>query len=1051
MDEIKSFINTLKSEKSAIKPLDIARSCRDLLLNAIKSIFEKKSAEVPQKASLLELIDSPAVREYANNDADIINSLHYIRILGSSANQGRSIKKSEAELAAKNLEYFDSYCDWKDNRPADSEATDYPAMPYMSEANTRKLYIDLYLKEAGWEVLEKENVVLPSKAGIEIKVEGMPNSEGIGFCDYVLYGKDGRPLAIVEAKKTSVGAEKGRHQVELYGECMSAKYGYVPILYYTNGYEIWCIDGIYPPRRLLAYHTESELEILLQRRNRADITNVKIDDNITNRGYQKQAITAICDRLNKKHRRGLLVMATGTGKTRVAISLVDVLSKCGWIKKVLFLADRTSLVSQAHTNFKDLLPNFPTCVLSENGANKNLGAHLMFSTYQTMINYIDSDDKIFSTGRFDLILIDEAHRSIFNKYGSIFGYFDSFLVGLTATPKSDVDFNTYRIFNCESGEPNFAYGLEEAVKDGYLVPYKVINRTTKGLKRGFKYSELSDDEKRQLEEVYENYTPTPEFTISSAKLFREIYNENTCDLVIQDLMNDGLKVNQGDLLGKTIIFAYDHKHAQMIVDRFNALYPQYGGEYCQLIDNYINYANDLIKKFKTNENFRIAVSVDMLDTGIDVPSILNLVFFKPVKSKVKFVQMIGRGTRLCKDLFGVGRDKTHFLIFDYCDNFNYFNERENPPESTNAQLSITQRLFNLRLAVLCELQSLSHQEIEFNKNYYLRLKDNLHSEVCKIKANTFRIQVRGEMQFVDKYSDKNTWINISPIMRSEIERHITYLLDSDITEDPKIKSFDARMFYAEVSMLESGNIKSAASHVKNIREICQFLLDEKSSIPQVLAMKNQLKQLASQQYWDAPTIESLETLREAIRGLMIFLDSSASGRKIDVHISDEVISNGDNINTTIDIRTYRQKVIDYLLEHSDSPVIKKIKNLEKINAADLKELERILWNELGSEEDYKKTTNTKNLAVFIRSLVGLEQSAINEKFGAFLSGNVLNPQQQEFVKTIIDYVRENGNIELSDLANTSPFNEYSIVDIFGDNIEILQTIVNTFNNAVLAA
>ena len=1050
MDAIKSFLNKLKNEQPTIKPFDIARNCRDLLLEAIKSIFAKKCAEVPPKASLLELINSPILSEYANNDSDIINSLHYIRILGSSAKQGRNIKKTEAELAAKNLEYFDSYCAWKEESVSDAQSS-YPKMPYMSEANTRKLYIDLYLKEAGWEVLEKENTPYPSKAGIEIKVEGMPNAEGVGFCDYVLYSKSGRPLAIIEAKKTSVGAEKGRHQVELYGEYMKAKYGYVPILYYTNGYEIQCIDGIYPPRRLIAYHTESELEILLQRRNRADITNIKINDSITNRGYQKQAITAICDRLNKKHRRGLLVMATGTGKTRVAISLVDVLSKCGWIKKVLFLADRTSLVSQAHTNFKDLLPNFPTCVLSENGANKNLGAHLMFSTYQTMINYIDSDDKIFSTGRFDLILIDEAHRSIFNKYGSIFGYFDSFLVGLTATPKSDVDFNTYRIFNCESGEPNFAYSLDEAVKDGYLVPYKVINRTTKGLKRGFKYGDLSDDEKRQLEEVYENYTPTPEFTISGAKLFREIYNENTCDLVIQDLMNDGLKVNQGDLLGKTIIFAYDHKHAQMIVDRFNALYPQYGGEYCQLIDNYINYANDLINKFKTNDNFRIAVSVDMLDTGIDIPSILNLVFFKPVKSKVKFVQMIGRGTRLCKDLFGQGRDKTHFLIFDYCDNFNYFNEHENPPETTSVQLSITQRLFNLRLALLCELQSITHQEIEFNRAYYLKLKDELFADVAKIKRNSYRLQVREEMRFVDKYADIDTWINISPIMRSEIERHITYLLDSDIAEDPKIKSFDARMFYVEISMLETGNIKSASPHVKNIREICQFLLDEKSSIPQVLAKKTQLQQLSSQQYWNEPTIESLEMLREAVRALMIFLDSSANGRKIDVHISDEVISNGNNINTTIDIRTYRQKVIDYLLEHSDSPVIKKIKNLEKINAADLKELERILWNELGSEEDYKKTTNTKNLAVFIRSLVGLEQSAINEKFGAFLSGNVLNPQQQEFVKTIIDYVRENGNIELSDLANTSPFNEYSIVDIFGDNIEILQTIVNTFNNAVLAA
>ncbi len=1051
MDEIRKFLDKLKNGQQRIKPLEIAQNCRNLLFNAVKSIFTKKGEEVPQKASLLELLDSPTVNEYLSNDTDIVNSLHYIRILGSSAKQGLSVKKTESELAVKNLEYFNNYCEWKEQNISGSDVTSYPKMPYMSEANTRKLYIDLYLKEAGWDVMEKENIPSHSKAGIEIEVEGMPNSKRLGYCDYVLYGKDGRPLAIVEAKKTSVEPEKGRHQVELYGECMKAKYGYIPILYYTNGYEIRCIDGIYPPRRLLAFHTESELEVLLQRRNRSDITNIKINDNITNRGYQKQAITAIYDRLNKKHRRGLLVMATGTGKTRISISLVDVLARSGWVKNVLFLADRTSLVSQAHSNFKDLLPEFPTCVLSEGGNDKNIGARLMFSTYQTMINYIDSEDKIFSTGRFDLILIDEAHRSIFNKYGTIFEYFDSFLIGLTATPKSDVDFNTYRIFNCESGEPNFAYGLEEAVKDKYLVPYRVVNKTTKRLQHGFKYEELSADERRQLEEQYGDIAPTPEFTVSSSKLFREIYNENTCDVVIQELMNNGLKVSQGDLLGKTIIFAYNHKHAQMIVDRFNVLYPRYGSEYCQLIDNYVNYADDLIEKFKVNDNFRIAVSVDMLDTGIDVPSVLNLVFFKPVNSKVKFMQMIGRGTRLCKNIFGIGQDKTHFLIFDFCDNFNYFNEHENPPESKCKQLSISQRLFNLRLAVLCELQGIKHQEIEFNRNYYLRLKDELHSEVAKIKLNSVRIQVREELCFVDKYSDINTWTNISPLMRSEIERHITYLLDSYIEEDTKIKSFDARMFYAEISMLESGNIKSASAHVRNIMEVCQFLLDEKASIPQVLEKKRELQQLSSQQYWDSPTIESLESLRAAVRELMVFLDSAGNGKKFDVHISDEVLPNGKNTGISIDIRTYKQKVIDYLLEHSNNPVVKKIKNLEKINANDLKELEHILWNELGSKADYEKTTDTENLAVFIRSLVGLEQSAINEKFGDFLSGNVLNPQQQEFVKTIIDYVRENGNIELRDLANTSPFNEYPIIDIFGENLEVLQYIVNTFNNVVVAA
>ena len=1050
MDDIKSFITKQQDEQSKLSPLEIARTCRDLLLKAITSIFAKKEVEVPPKASLLELVDSPIVKDYVNHDSDIINSLHYIRILGSSAKQGKDIKKSEAKLASQNLGYFDNYCDWKDSHTETSDACEYERMPYMSEANTRKLYIDLYLKEAGWSVLEKENVILPSKAGIEIEVEGMPNSQGVGYCDYVLYGKDGKPLAIVEAKKTSVCVETGRHQVELYGECMKAKYGYVPILYYTNGYEIQCIDGIYPPRSLIAYHTEAELELMLQRRNRADITKIDINENITNRAYQKQAITSICYRLNQKHRRGLLVMATGTGKTRISISLVDVLAKNNWVKNVLFLADRTSLVSQAKENFKDLLPNFPICVLSENGSNKNLDARLMFSTYQTMINYIDSEEKIFSTGRFDLILIDEAHRSIFNKYGTIFSYFDSFLVGLTATPKSDVDFNTYRIFNCESGEPNFAYGLEEAVKDGYLVPYKVLNRTTKRLQRGFRYDELSEEEKRQLEERYSDYTPSPDFTISGNKIFREIYNETTCDVVIQDLMKDGMKVDQGQLLGKTIIFAYNHDHAQMIVERFNALYPKYGAEYCQLIDNYVNYADDLIRKFKTNENFRIAVSVDMLDTGIDVPDILNLVFFKPVKSKVKFVQMIGRGTRLCKNLFGFGRDKTHFLIFDYCDNFNYFSEKQDPPESPGNQLSITQRLFNLRLNLLCELQSIKHQEIEFNKNYYLKLRDQLHQDVSQIKSNSMRIQVREEMRFVDKYSDKNTWVNISPLMRAEIERHITYLLDNDILEDPKIKSFDARMFYIEVSMLESDNVKGASAHVRIVREIAQFLLDKKASIPQVLNRKTELEQLASQQYWENPSIESLENLREAIRELMKFLDSNNRGERIDVSISDETLQNGDDTNITIDIRTYRQKVLDYLAENSDSAVIKKIQNLEKITSEDLEELERILWHELGSEEDYHKTTNVDNLAVFIRSLVGLEQSAINEKFGEFLSGNILNPEQQEFVKNIIDYVQENGNIELSDILHTEPFSNFDISSLFGEHVGVVKYVINTMNECVAA-
>lgn len=746
IDLLKQNLITAAEIKDAAERV---KAYRGVLTDAIDYIYESTNTHKPEKASLLELVDSDVLANYVQ-DSDVINSLHYVRILGMNAEHDQKIKKTADKLAYDNLAYFIGLIEAQEK----GTRAQYQKPPYMSEANTRKLYIDLYLKEAGWDVLDTENVAIAGKAGIEIKVEGMPNAQGIGFCDYVLYGRDGNPLAIVEAKKTSVSPEKGRHQVDLYGECMKAIYGYKPILYYTNGYVTKVIDGIYPDRTVMAFHTIDELELMMQRRNRGNITDLKISDRITNRPYQKMAITNLCEWLNQKHRRGLLVMATGTGKTRVAISLVDVLSRNNWVKNVLFLADRTSLVNQAKKNFAKLLPNMSICELSGN-EEKDYNARLMFCTYQTMINYIDAEDKRFTSGRFDLIIIDEAHRSIFNKYGSIFAYFDSLLVGLTATPKSEVDANTYRIFGCESGIPNFDYSLEEAVKDKYLVNYKSFSRTTKLLKRGIKYNELTEDEKRQLDEYFVDEPPTPDFTVSEKELFKKIFNKNTCCEILEELMQYGIKTNGGELLGKSIIFAYNHHHAQMIVDCFHELYPDHPANYCQLIDNYVKYADDLILKFENDDEFRIAVSVDMLDTGIDVPAVVNLVFFKPVKSKIKFVQMIGRGTRLCENLFGEGKDKTHFIIFDYCGNFEYFDAHPDGTDGMGGR-SLSQRLFEVRLDILHELQRIEYQEQEFARSYYNKTKDLLHAAVYRIKGHSARMQVRAEMQYVDKYSDYAT-------------------------------------------------------------------------------------------------------------------------------------------------------------------------------------------------------------------------------------------------------------------------------------------------------
>lgn len=1040
-------ITQIKSESQKAIGLDTinAKVCgyRYVLSLIIDYIFEKSGNKKPEKASLLELIDSDIVADYIK-DADIINSLHYIRILGINAEHEQKIKKTEDKLAQSNLLYVIGLIEAQEAGARQS----YQKPPYMSEATTRKLYIDLYLREAGWDVLDTENVAVAGKAGIEIKVDGMPNGQGIGFCDYVLYGRDGKPLAIVEAKKTSVSPEKGRHQVDLYGDCMKAVYGYKPILYYTNGYVTKVIDGLYPDRQVMAFHTIEELELMLQKRNRGDITDTKVDPRIAGRPYQSMAITNLCEWLNQKHRRGLLVMATGTGKTRVSIALVDVLTRNNWVKNVLFLADRTSLVHQAKMNFNKLLPNMSICELSGND-EKDFNARLMFCTYQTMINYIDAEDKRFTSGRFDLIIIDEAHRSIFNKYGSIFSYFDSLLVGLTATPKSEVDANTYRIFGCESGTPNFDYSLEEAVKDHYLVNYKSFNRTTAILKRGVKYKDLSPEDQQKIDLIYEEETPTPDFTIPENKIFKKIFNEDTCRKILEEVMNNGIKTNGGEKLGKTIIFAYNHHHAEMIVECFRQMYPSHPANYCQLVDNYVKYADDLITKFEEDDEFRIAVSVDMLDTGIDVPAVVNLVFFKPVKSKIKFVQMIGRGTRLCKDLFGPGRDKTHFIIFDYCGNFEYFDQH---PDGTDGQQarSLSQRFFEIRLDVLYELQRIEYQETEFGKAYYDKLKQDLVNEIIEIKKNSSRLQVRAEMQYVDKFSDFEEWTCLSPVMVKEIKLHLTPLLDSGLKGNDLMVAFDVRMLDIELSVLVQGNTGKANKDVKVIREVSKYLLT-KASVPQILEKAEQLKTLVSEQYWSDPTVESLESLREDVRELMKFLEHGKSPI-VDIDAEDETESNGEgNNNSGFDIRTYREKVLDYLATHSNSLVIQKIQRLENINADDLKELERILWQELGTKDEYEQSTDIDNLAVFVRSLVGMNQDAINEKFGEFISGNTLNAQQQEFVKAIINYVRENGDIRREDLLEKAPFDNYDIMTLFGENIATIVNIVNVIHNCVSVA
>ena len=1078
------------AEENLLSNPDIcAINARRALEYIVRALYQMKNIETPERVSLFELVDGEPFREFIG-DERVMMSVHYVRKVGNSGAHAASVSKKEAFFCLLNiynvvaailikLRLVDSVKPFDNSllpkapetptivpvkvaaiAPSDKiiEAADkvavestkpVEALPInISEAETRRMYIDLMLKEAGWDILEADGLIQPSKACIEVELEGMPNAHEVGFADYVLFGSNGKPLAVIEAKRTSVSPTKGKHQAELYADCIEKKYGVRPVIYYTNGFQTYIIDGLgYPPRRLFSFHTEADLERMLQKRNRKGISDFTVNDNITDRYYQKTAIKAVCEHYNSKHRKGLLVMATGTGKTRVAISLVDVLKRNDWVKNVLFLADRTSLVKQAHKNFVKLLPNETTCVLNE-GGDRDLNARITFSTYQTMINFIDTDEKPFSVGRFDLIIIDEAHRSIFGKYGAIFNYFDAMLIGLTATPRDEVDKSTYDIFEMEQGSPNYAYELEDAVSDGYLVNYAGFKRGTMILKEGIKYSNLSQEEKSQMERIWE-YEKTRKALegdeyhrdIANNEMFTYIHNIDTIDKVLQDLMENGLKVQSGERIGKTIIFAYRHTHAELIVERFNTLYPEYGAGFCALIDNQVTYAQDLIDKFeKRDAEPQIAVSVDMLDTGIDVPDVLNLVFFKPVKSKIKFMQMIGRGTRLSQGVFG-DKDKNEFYIFDWCCNFDYFEKNPNGKEAPTTQ-SLTERLFNLRADIAFHLQHQKYQEDEFAKNLHDDIKTLLKGQVAMLSDS--HISVRAKWEQVSHFKEDSAWVYVSELDTLTLKNDIAPLLTKN-TLDENAKKFDVLVLAIELSMLDDE--VGAGKAVQNVQFVAEKL-QEKASIPQIQARMETIKEVLNPVCWENVSLSWLEKVREDMRDLTKFLIGDKKQWFV-VDIEDVLSYDGESAGIVTRV-SYKQRILDFLAANRNLPVLNKIYAMEQLTIADIRELERILWKELGDKEDYDRYTAGMpcgaNVAIFIRSIIGVNRKDAVERFATFISGSQLNAEQEEFLMTIISYVCENGDITKEIVVNEAPFDEK--LSVFSTYMLPLAKYIDNIHNVI---
>ncbi|MBQ9021231.1 MAG: DEAD/DEAH box helicase family protein [Eggerthellaceae bacterium] len=930
----------------------------------------------------------------------------------------------------------------------------------ISEYETRVLYIDTDLKLAGWDL--NQDVLQ------EREVHGMPveagDSSGKGFIDYLLLGKDGKPLAILEAKRTMYSPQKGLQQARLYAQCLQEEYGYAPPIFLSNGYETFFVDDqAAPMRKVSGVFSQGELQTIMNRRGKlVPLSQVQVNTDIAGDAkhyYQMEAIRKVCNNIEEGHRKSLLVMATGTGKTRVSAALVDVLMRGNRVKNVLFLADRVALVSQAKYAFQQYLPNESLCNLCKNKDERD--ARIVFSTYPTILNAIDSvrneeGNRMYTPAHFDLIVIDEAHRSIFKKYKEIFEYFDAFMVGLTATPVNEVDRNTYDFFEVERGVPTYVYEYATAVyQDHVLVPFTGIETHTSFLDEGITYADLSPEEQEALEEAYqEEGEEVPEY-IPESDIDVWLFNDETVDGVLQMLMEKGIHVDGGETIGKTIIFAANRKHAEFIVERFGKLYPHLPGDYIKHVMHDYDYSHTIIDEFKLKGSPRIVVSVDMMDTGVDVPEIVNLVFFKKVRSKIKFWQMIGRGTRLCPNLDvvdpldeehpgGAYADKERFFIFDWCRNFEFFNEGGETVEG-RVGASLSEAVFCRQVQLIKDFQHADYAGLEWEE-WRGKLVEDVHGQVQLLDEELVSVRLRRPA--VQKFKQEVSYVFLNDADLSTLQTDIAPLVHNDESDIDALR-FDALMYGFMCSLCEGAGVGPYRSRLLSIASGLQEMI----TIPQVKDKLPLLQRITSEGFFEDITALVLEKVRKELRGIIRFLVGNGPGRKvIYTKLSDPVTEMKINVGAMPEenFDDYKLKVNRYLSDFAGNAVIAKLHHNEPLDEGDLEELERLFTQELGTAEDYSYTYGETPFGLLVRSIVKLDREAAMEAFAEFINDEELNNQQIAFVHRVIDYIVANGFMEPEVLAQPPFDRPQSFARLFDrKRQELLVSIIRSVKDNAL--
>lgn len=900
-----------------------------------------------------------------------------------------------------------------------------------SESQTRSDLIDKQLALSGWDtsdptqVIEEFDILVALAEGVK---EARTRYEGHQFSDYVLLGKDGKPLAVVEAKKTSRDAALGREQAKQY--CYNIQRqsgGELPFCFFTNGHELyfWDLENA-PPRKVVGFPTRDDLERFgYIRRNRKPLTQEFINTSIAGRDYQIRAIRSVLEGIEQKKRDFLLVMATGTGKTRTCIALTDALMRAGHAEKVLFLVDRIALREQALAAFKEHMPNEPRW--------PNVGEKLIakdrrvyVATYLTMLNIIRDETQHLSPHFFDFIVVDESHRSIYNTFGEVLDYFKTITLGLTATPTDIIDHNTFELFHCEDGIPTFAYTYEEAVNNvpPYLCNFQVMKIQTKFQMEGISKRTISlEDQKKLILQGKE----IEDINFEGTQLEKQVINKGTNTLIVREFMEEAIKDANGVLPGKTIFFCATRAHARRIEVIFDKLYPQYHGELAKVLvsdDPRVYGKGGLLDQFTNNDMPRIAISVDMLDTGIDVREIVNLVFAKPVYSYTKFWQMVGRGTRLLETSKPKPwcLEKEVFLILDCWDNFEYF--KLNPKgKELKPQLPLPVKLVGLRLDKIEAANDTGNYDVAAREVAKLR------QQIAALPQNS--VVIKEAAAQLARLDDENFWLILNHDKIEFLRAQIKPLFRTVSEADFKAMRFERDVLEYTLAVLQEE--KEQAEIIKEgiVEQISELPL----SVPFVKLEEELIRAAQTPLYWSKADEDYFDELCTKLGPLMKFREQNSGQEQTHLDLADELhkkewVEFGPQ-NEAVSVTRYREMVESLIAELTEhNPILQKIKNGETVNSDEAQQLAELLHEEHPHITENLLRQVYKNRKAhfiqFIRHILGMEAlksfpDEVSAAFDQFIRAQTtLNSRQLEFLNLLKNFIIEREKVEKKDLIN-APF------------------------------